>query len=59
MDTDDLIFIKDPEDAASKDLEGADSNITTAKDDAASNVTAKKGKKDFDWGTVKYTNNRR
>ena len=69
LDTDDLIFIKDLEDAASfiKDLEDATSNVT-AKDDAASNITAnitakeeirKNGTKDFDWGTVKYTNNRR
>jgi len=61
MDTDDLIFIKDPDDAASfKDPDDATSNITAKE---ASNITAKqedkKGKKDFDWGTVKYTNNRR
>jgi len=62
MDTDDLIFIKDPDDAASfiKDPNDATSNITAKE---ASNITAKqedkKGKKDFDWGTVKYTNNRR
>ena len=61
MDTDDLIFIKDPDDAASFiKADNATSNITAKE---ASNITAKqedkKGKKDFDWGTVKYTNNRR